>query len=372
MPDLLINQTALLNNYRFLQQQCVGLPVCPVVKGNAYGLGAALIAPILSQAGARLFFTAHFDEALELRDLPELKNCHIAVFNGFNKGMARDYLHHHITPIFNSLEQIKEFQQETDQLNDDVIKSQAQQFIHIDSGMNRLGIPYDEALHLCQNDTLAGYLQGLNVTHILSHYLTSDDPSSDYNSWQLTRLQKLQSYLKIPMIVANSAGIMLGKDYQFAGAKPGASLYGVYRNMFPDLQHVISLEAPILQLNRLNKGNSSGYDASFIAPHDMLTATIECGYADGYLRYGENNIKYGTRHVLINGQQAPLIGRVSMDVIIADVTDIARQQTLEIGENCQLIWQDYDINQIAADSGTIPHEFLTFFSKRVKRLIINS
>ena len=372
MPNLLINQTALLNNYRYLQQQCSGLPICPVVKGDAYGLGAALIAPMLSQAGARLFFTAHFDEALELRALPALEHCNIAVLNGFNKGMARDYIHHHITPVFNSIQQIEMFRQEFEQLKDDANKQPPQQFIHIDSGMNRLGIPYDEALNLCQNDNFMPLLQGLNVTHILSHYLTSDNPASDYNSWQCERLKALQPYLKLPMIVANSAGIMLGKDYQFDAVKPGASLYGIYRDMFPELQHVIGLEAPIIQLNHLKKGHSIGYDATFIAPHNMLTATIECGYADGYLRYGENNLKRKPRHVLIDGEQAPLIGRVSMDAIIADVTDIARRQSLKIAQNCQLIWQDYDINQIAADSGTIPHEFLTFFSKRVKRLIINS
>ena len=115
---------------------------------------------------------------------------------------------------------------------------------------------------------------------------------------------------------------------------------------------------------------SSGYDATFIAPHNMLTATIECGYADGYLRYGENNTQHGQRHVLINGKKAPLIGRVSMDVIIVDITAIIKETSVEIGQMAKLIWQDYDINAIARDTGTIPHEFLTFFSKRVKRVIV--
>ena len=363
MPSLLINKKALIDNYNFLQKQSGNAPLHPVMKGNAYGLGADIIAPILYQHGARFFFTAHLEEALELKQHPQLYEARFGVFNGFMQGTAKDYVNHQITPIFNSTLQI---QQWLDEIKD----TPHQTFLHMDSGMNRLGIPYDEALILCHQNDFLPLLKKANITHILSHFLTSDNPLSPHNQAQLEKLKNIQSLLHLPLIVANSAGIMLGKDYHFSGTKPGAALYGIYRDMFPQLKHVIDLEAPILQINTLKKGETSGYDATFIAPHNMLTATIECGYADGYLRYGENNTQHGQRHVLINGKKAPLIGRVSMDVIIVDITAIIKETSVEIGQMAKLIWQDYDINAIARDTGTIPHEFLTFFSKRVKRVIV--
>ena len=235
--------------------------------------------------------------------------------------------------------------------------------------MNRLGVAYDEALKQCENKEFFDLLKQANITHILSHLLASDDVDSPYNVTQLEKLQHLQQKIGIPMIVSNSAGIMLGKSYHFAGVKPGVSLYGGFRDMFPQLKHVLDLEAPIIQVDNVRKGESIGYDATYIAPHDMQTATIECGYADGYLRYGEKNAPRKTRHILIDDQLAPVIGRISMDVMTVDITKIMRKDLLSIGKMVKLIWKNYDINNIAYQTGTIPHEFLTFFSKRVKRVI---
>ncbi|MCH9851871.1 MAG: alanine racemase [Alphaproteobacteria bacterium] len=371
MPNLLIDKKALIANYHYLQQQTeAGVTVNPVVKGNAYGLGADLIAPLLCEAGANFFFTAHFEEALQLKQNPTLQNAGFAVFNGFvqNGATVRDYIAHGITPVFNSIGQMQAWR---DTIGNVVQDTPYPTFLHIDSGMNRLGISYDEILQQCENKEFYNLLKQVNVTRILSHLLASDDPASPYNARQLKKLQHLQQRIDIPMIVSNSAGIMLGKDYHFAGVKPGAALYGIYRDMFPKLQHVIDLEAPIIQINSLKKGESIGYDAVFIAPHDMITATIECGYADGYLRYGEKNIAHKTRNVLIDDAIAPLIGRVSMDVIIVDITKIAQKKSISLGKMAKLIWKNYDINNIAYDTGTIPHEFLTFFSKRVKRVMVN-
>ncbi len=372
MPNLLIDKNALIANYHYLQQQTgAGVTVNPVVKGNAYGLGADLIVPILHEAGAKLFFTAHFEEALQLKQQPTLKTAGFGVFNGFvpNKSgaTARDYMAHGITPIFNSIGQMQAWRDEISSIAQD---TPYPTFLHIDSGINRLGALYDEVLKQCERQEFYTLLKQANVTRILSHLLASDDFASPYNKQQLEKLQNLQQRIDIPMIVSNSAGIMLGKEYHFAGVKPGVSLYGGFRDMFPQLQHVIDLEAPIIQMNTVKKGESIGYDAMYIAPHNMLTATIECGYADGYLRYGEKNLVRKTRHVLIDNQIAPLVGRVSMDVIIVDITKIMRKNLLSLGKMVKLIWKDYDINNIAYDTGTIPHEFLTFFSKRVKRIIL--
>ena len=376
MPNLLIDKHALIANYHYLQQQTgAGVSVNPVVKGNAYGLGANLIAPILYQAGARLFFTAHFEEAVTLKQNPLLETANFASLNGFvdTVANAHDYIAHGITPIFNSIQQMQAWCDAlaSKEMGSDENNIPTPTFLHIDTGMNRLGVAYDEALKQCEGQEFYALLKQANVTHILSHLLASDDVDSPYNVTQLSKLQNLQQRINLPMIVSNSAGIMLGENYHFAGVKPGVSLYGGFRDMFPQLQHVIDLEAPILQLNNIKKGESIGYDAMFIAPHDMLTATIECGYADGYLRYGEKNIPRKTRHVLIDDAIAPLIGRISMDVIIVDITNIMRKDLLSLGKMVKIIWQDYDINNIAYDTGTIPHEFLTFLSKRVKRVMVD-
>ncbi|MCH9845628.1 MAG: alanine racemase [Alphaproteobacteria bacterium] len=371
MPNLLIDKNALIANYHYLQQQTeAGVTVNPVVKGNAYGLSADLIAPILHEAGAKLFFTAHFEEALQLKQHPALKTANFAPLNGFVSEIAtaRDYIAHGITPIFNSIGQMQQWRDEIGNAAHDTL---CPTFLHIDTGMNRLGAPYDDILQQCEQQEFYTLLKQVNVARILSHLIASDDFSSPYNKQQLVKLQNIQQRIDIPMIVANSAGIMLGKEYHFAGVKPGVSLYGGFRDIFLQLQHVIDLEAPIIQINTVKKGESIGYDAVYIAPHDMLTATIECGYADGYLRYGEKNIPRKTRNLLIDNQIAPLIGRISMDVIIVDITKIMRKNLLSVGKMVKLIWNDYDINNIAYDTGTIPHEFLTFFSKRVKRVILS-
>ena len=369
MPNLLIDKHALIANYHYLQQQVgAGISVNPVVKGNAYGLGSDVIAPILHEAGARLFFTAHFEEALQLRYNPLLQSSNFAPLNGFVSKIAttRDYIRHGITPIFNSIEQMQTWRDENS-----TPASPVATFLHIDTGMNRLGVAYDEILHKCENKDFFDLLKQANVTHILSHLLASDAIDSPYNATQLEKLQILQKKINIPMIVANSAGIMLGKQYHFAGVKPGVSLYGGFRDIYPQLKHVLDLEAPIIQISNVRKGESIGYDAVYIAPHDMQIATIECGYADGYLRYGEKNTPRKTRHVLIDDQIAPLVGRISMDVIIVDITKIMRKDLLSIGKMVKLIWKNYDINNIAYQTGTIPHEFLTFFSKRVRRVIVD-
>jgi alanine racemase len=226
--------------------------------------------------------------------------------------------------------------------------------------MARLGLDAVEQARLVADHTL---LAGLDLLYIMTHLACADEPDHPLNAEQATRFDRACAALpRLPRSFANSSGLFLGADYASDLARPGCALYGI--NPTPGLpnplRQVLRLEAPVLQIREIPAGASVGYGASFMAARPSRIATIAVGYADGYLRSlsGQGGAAY-------RGLMLPLVGRVSMDLITLDVTDVPG---LVPGDAVTLIGGAAPSpDDLAARAGTIGYEILTSLGARYRR-----
>jgi alanine racemase len=240
--------------------------------------------------------------------------------------------------------------------------------LHIDTGMNRLGYGKDTRSLLADKDS---GLQEIELQLVMSHLACSDDPSDDCNRYQLEQFtQLIQPFAHIPKSLCNSGGIFLPSDYHFQLTRPGIALYGSMPDpATPDspLRPVLSWQADIVQIRTLQTGERAGYGGEFIARTPTRLATIAAGYADGYARalYQPDRGQIAT--VEIAGKIVPLAGRVSMDVLIADVTSLTDAE-LETADHACLLGPHYSLTEMATDLDTISYEILTGLGDRPARL----
>lgn len=311
---LTIDLAALARNYRALSKVSAGALTAAVVKADAYGTGAAVSARALAAAGARFFFVATLDEALALRQaLPKI---HIFVLNGLYPGTAELYVRNRLMPVLNSLDMLEEW------LRVCVARNEAlPAALHFDTGINRLGFRLNEASVVRQQIDSVGFQPQM----VMSHLACADQPHHEKNRTQLALFQSVMAqFPNIPASLANSAGLMTGRDYHFQMVRPGISLYGgraVMGRKNP-MSPVVTLEVPLLQVKKCRTGESVGYGALQTLSRDSRLAIIDIGYADGFFRdQSSSNIKPGGK-VAINGHFAPVVGRISMDMTVIDITDL--------------------------------------------------
>lgn len=347
-----INIPALQANYAKLAQKSGRADCAAVVKADAYGLGMEIIAPALWQAGCRQFFVAQLDEALTLRRA--LDQARIFVFGGLRAGTEREYLAHRLIPVFNRPAEIALWAAAAKENGQNLPAA-----LHIDTGMNRLGLGADEAATLRTD----GLPQGIKPVLLMSHLACADQPDHELNRLQQQRFATLAQDWAIPaQSLANSGGIFLGTDYHFSLTRPGIALYG--SNPTPEtenpMQPVVSMQARILQLRDIPAGESIGYGAEAAADHPRRMATVSAGYADGYPFQGAGG------KARIGAHEAPIVGRISMDLITLDVTSLPPDAIRE-GQLADLIHSAYTVDDMAAAAGTIPYEILLRLSRRATR-----
>jgi alanine racemase len=358
---LTIDLGAILENYRRLKGAFQGKEIAPVLKANGYGLGAGAIAPVLAGAGARRFFVAHLDEAIELRGVldAEVPDCSIFVLNGLVRGAEPEFHHHRLRPVLNSLGELEAWT--------DLARQKGHRLaagLHIDSGMNRLGLPRAELDRLAGDHAL---LDGADLDFIMSHLACADTPAHALNSRQLHFFRQALTRLPpAPASFANSSGIFLSPDYHFDLARPGVGLYGV--NPTPDapnpMTQVVRLQGRILQVRDIDAPQSVGYGATHRARGPAQIATVAVGYADGYLRHLSNQAS-----AWIGGQRVPLVGRVSMDLITLDVTGVPFEAARP-GKFADLIAPTDGLDRLAEEAGTIAYEILTALGPRYHRVYL--
>jgi alanine racemase len=321
-----------------------------VVKANAYGLGAAPVALALQAAGCRSFFVATLDEGIAVRaalgDVAE-----IAVFNGPLPGTEGEYRAHGLTPVLNDLGQVAAWR-----------RVNAAAMLHIDTGMARLGLSPRELALLIADPML---WQGIPLTGIISHLACADTPDHALNTMQLARFVAARGHFPgLRASLSASSGIFLGREFHHDLVRPGAALYGV--NPCPDsanpMRQVITLKGKILQVREIDSGESVGYGAAHVMSGTGRLATVAVGYADGWLRALSHR-----GSAVIAGQRAPLVGRVSMDLVTFDVSAIDPAQ-IKPGDFAELLGGDYGIDAAAADAGTIGYEILTSLGARYHRV----
>lgn len=352
---LTIDLAALVANYEQLVRRAAPSRAAAVVKADAYGLGVAHVAPALYNAGCRDFFVAHFIEALRLK--PYLRSdARILVLNGLLPGSEDDCAALGIVPVLNSLEQVTNWSTTARALGKTLPAA-----IQVDTGMSRLGLePAEVDTLLAEPERLAG----VHVEIIMSHLACGDEPEHDANPRQLGRMQAVrQRFADAKLSFANSAGIFLGEDYRGDLARPGIALYGGAPLAEGDnpMQPVVRLEVRVVQTRTVPSGAEIGYGASFVAKSEMRLATIAAGYADGLPRHLSNK---GAAY--FGNVRLPIVGRVSMDSIILDVTAL-EPGTLKLGSMVELIGPHQTLETVAADAGTISYEILTSLGRRYER-----
>lgn len=350
-----VNLDALAANYRALQTYADKSECAAVVKANAYGLGIKPIAQALWDAGARRFFVATVDEGMEVRDL--LPGALVYIFHGFRKGQEKDLSECRLIPVLNSREQIALWQAHAQTVG------RMPAVLHFDTGMNRLGLNVSEVEKLAENQLA---LDGLDIQCVMSHFACASQPEHDLNEEQYNRFNRLRRmFPETNASMANSAAALLKTCYHFDLIRPGIALYGsnpLGENAPVKMKPVVTLKANVLQVRTVERAGGVGYGATHEARQGEKLATLGLGYADGYLRC-LGNVAKG----YLNGTETPVVGRVSMDLIIVDVSAVP-EAVLKVGAEVELLGERCTIDTLAKQANTIPYEILTRLGHRLKRV----
>jgi alanine racemase len=336
---LRLDGAALVSNWTWLAAQSGAAACGAAVKADAYGLGARAVVERLAKAGCRQFFVAHWGEAAAIADL--VPPSWIAVLNGLDADDPVAVINTGAVPVLNTPQQIARW------------KAARGGRCHamLDSGINRLGIGAEQLAD--------GLFDGLDIDMLLTH-LASADEDVPQNARQLAQFLGASANITAQRrSMANSAGIMLGADYHFDLTRPGLSLYGgiARPEMAEHIKPVVQPQANVLQVRNLPAGAAVGYNATYICSAPMRVATLAMGYADGYWRGFS-----GKGLARFNGTNLPVIGRVSMDLLLVNA-DAAPH----LGEGD---WVDIDYDLAAASklSGMSQYELLTGMGHRSDRL----
>ena len=354
---LTIDLDALAANYRLFCARAGSAEVAPVVKADGYGLGAAQVSRRLWAEGARSFHVARLEEGEALRaDLGADRPAIIYVLDGAPTGAAGRLIAANLIPILSSVGQIENYRAHARGA------SPLPCGIHVDTGMNRLGLRLEEL------EAVAGAtdrLDRLNVQLVMSHLACSDEPEDRLNARQAGRFKAARRlFPKARASLANSAGVWLGPEFLFDMVRPGIGLYGGGPQGQADaaIKPVVRFEAPILDVRAVPEGETVGYGASFAAPEPLRIAIVGAGYADGILR---SSSPKGA--VWFSGARRRLLGRVSMDLIAVDVTGCEPAQP---GAIVEIIGPNLLLDDAARDAGTVSYEILTRISSRAERVYV--
>ena len=361
-PLLKIDLGAVVANYNALAAKAARANVGASVKADAYGLGAKAVGKALFAAGCRVFFVAHAAEGKALRKYIG-EEAEIYTLSGATPNGIKSILKAGLKPVLNSLAQAKLW---ADAIAE--IETPPSAALHFDTGINRLGVPEEEVHAFATNDD---FFKSLHIDLIMSHLACSSLTDHPMNREQLDRFKKIASqFPKTKLSLANTGGVYLGSDYHFDLVRPGIGLYGGAATDKPTIETVnsaVSLNAPILQIKNVKKGETIGYNASFVAKKDMRIAVASVGYADGLpVRLSASNTSRGGL-VHISNTAVPIVGRVSMDYIALDISNMSTQ--VELGEMAVFLGADLDAQ--AELAGTINYELLTHLGARCKRVYID-
>jgi alanine racemase len=361
---LTINLAALRANWRELNKVSGKAECAGVIKADAYGLGLEEIAHALRDEGCRTFFVATLAEASRIRNVEP--SAAIYVLDGLLPGAAGYYAGFDLRPCLSSLSEIREWAAFCDATG-----RRLRAAVHIDTGINRLGLPADEVGTLAAEHALFNHFE---LALVMSHLACSDEPAHPMNRAQRMRFDALRAKLPpAPASLANSGGVFLGPEYHYDLVRPGIALYGgrVLQGGPNPMQWVVRLQARILQVRELSAGEQIGYGATFRVERPSRVATLACGYADGFLRALSGTAVKPGPVGFIGAHPVPVVGRVSMDLITVDVTDVPRELA-QRGAWVEVMGARTTIDDLTDRAGTIGYELLTRLGGRVHRVYLDS
>lgn len=356
---LTIDLNAIVRNYKRLQHMSAPAECGAVMKSDAYSLGIIPIGRALAQSGCKTFFVGHVDEGIKLRmALPDVR---IIVMHGLSAESVAACYQANLVPVLNSMTEIEiwsHFIRACDQGKRPAI-------IHLDTGMNRLGLGADELPFLYDNLQI---LEPLDLHAWMTHLACA--PQADHPMNREQR-EKLLSYLKplpkAPITMSATMGLFLGDEFLFDLTRPGGGLYGIYPRHLrenPPFEPVITLEARVLQVRDVKKGDVVGYGSTYRFDRDSRVATLAMGYYDGYLRSLSNQ-----GYVYVKDYRAPIVGIVSMDLVTVDVTDIPPELVYK-GGMMEMMGMNHTCVDVAIEAGSHAHQVLTNLSPRYERRYI--
>jgi len=356
---LTVDLDAIVANWRKLEKTAVPAECAAVIKANAYGCGIESVAKALAGAGCKTFFVATLDEARAARSA--VPQATIYVLSGFFQNTGEAYAEIDCRPVIGELNELAEW---------DVFCRRSGWSggvaIHIDTGMNRLGLTVQEAQGLIPRINAGDH----GITLVMSHLVSAEQLNSTVNARQLSAFREIASlFTGVPASLANSSGIYLGGPFQFDLVRPGAALYGVNPTPEADnpMQPVVDLKARIVQIRNVERGDTVGYGGTWTARRPTRLAVVATGYADGYFRAA--SASDGTRgaEVIVAGKRCPIAGRVSMDLIGIDITDLP-PNAVRRGHMVTLIGEGITVDELAHHFGTIGYEVLTSLGRRFARV----
>lgn len=354
---LIIDLDRIAANWRSLAAFAAPAACAAVVKADAYGLGADRVIPVLWQAGCRTFFVATFDEAVQAKHLcPEAV---VYVLNGVMTSSEAEFLSLGIRPVLSSVSQLERWARACADRRERVPAA-----LHVDTGLNRLGIPHTEFLVASQRPEL---MSRIDVALVMSHLACADDPTHPMNDGQRLRFEIARRlWPATAASLAASDGMLLGQPYHYDMVRPGYALYGGQASIAAaaPVNPVVRVRVKVLAVEDVPAGATVGYSATWRASVPSRIATLAAGYADGLPR-GASGPDDGSGGVVsIAGVHCPITGRVSMDLTTVEVTAAA---AVRPGDWADIIGPDLTIEEVGRRAGTIGYEILTRLGRRFHR-----
>lgn len=344
-PTLRIDLAILVSNWRLLLNTCPGADIAAVVKSDAYGMGADRIAPCLAHAGCRTFYVAWPSEGARLRSIlgpgPD-----IVILLGSDEQDFQLMREAQLEPVLNTPAQAKAWMRPAGPGHP--------YSIHMDTGMNRLGAS--------RSDWALMQSIAPSPARLISHLASADDPASEQNGRQLKDFHEAARLWPAgKRSLSASAGASLGPDFRFGEIRAGIGLYGAgpAPRSGPSPVCATTFTAFVLQTRTVEAGDQVGYGGTFTAPSRMRLATLGVGYADGFPRSASNRAS-----VLIRGERRPVVGRVSMDLTMIDITGLSVTE----GDEAELFGPSLPVEDQAQSMGTIGYELLTRIGPRCRRI----
>ena len=355
----IIDLDKLASNYRKINSELAkDTVVGAVVKANSYGFGAIQVSKKLYREGCRNFFVATPSEGVEIRQVLN-NDANIYSLIGILHGCEEMYEKYRIIPVLNNMYQVNLWLDYSKRIG-----KKLPAVIQVDTGMSRNGLSTKDMEKYHEKIT-----DGIDISFILSHLACADEVENPQNRLQLDSFKKTLKMFGENVKASFSAtnGILLGEEYHFDVVRPGKALYGfsIRKDKVDTFEPVMDVYARIIQISDLPQGCTIGYGATFATQKPLRTVTVGMGYADGFMRKFS-----GFGHGFINGHKVPIIGRVSMDYVVFDATDIYESE-IKIGNWVSFTRDpDYTLERWALEMDTLPHEVSCRFGPRVKRVYV--
>jgi alanine racemase len=356
---LTVDLDAICANWRKLEKTAVPAECAAVIKADAYGCGLEPVARALAHAGCKTFFVATLDEARAARAIAP--SAAVYVLNGFIQNTGDAYAKIDAKPVIGDLNELAEW---------DVFCRRSGWAggvaIHVDTGINRLGLTIAEAQGLIPRINAGDH----GIELVMSHLACAESLHHPLNARQLATFREIASVFSgVPASLSNSSGIFLGAPFLFDLVRPGAALYGINPTPEADspVQPVVELKARVVRIREVERGESVGYGATWTTRRPTRLAIVAAGYADGYFRAGGSNDGTRGAEVVVAGKRCPVAGRISMDLMAIDVTDLEKN-AVRRGHLVTLIGEGITVDELAHHFGTIGYEVLTSLGPRYARV----